>query len=373
MPEPYFIRRALPLLLSGILLLAASASPAHELGTVQVYATFHKDGTYSIAIAVDEEHLTRDRMGGPAGETRYGPIGGLTPEVDARLGRFLRQLADGATVAFDRKPVTPRVEVAQASGGGSPGRVELRLLGDIPPGSRSFNWSHSLEMGTYPLVLQNEGDESAVWRWLEGGATSAPFELRAGAAPPPPSRSEVVRRYFVLGFTHILPHGTDHILFVLGLFFLSRRWKPILLQVTSFTVAHTITLALTIYGFVSLPPSVVEPLIALSIVYVAVENLFTRELHPWRVALVFAFGLLHGMGFAGILSELGLPRSESLPALISFNLGVEAGQITVIAGVFLLVGLPLRDRIWYRRRVVVPASCLIAAVGLYWSVQRAFF
>lgn len=362
-------------LLAALLLLRATAGSAHELGTVQVYADFKKDGTYSIVIAVDEEHLTRDRLGGPAGETRYGPIAGLTPEIDGRLGLFLRQLADGATVMFDRRPVTPgRVEVAQTSaGGGAPERIELRLLGGIPPGSRSFNWSHALALGTYPLVLHNEGDESSIWRWLEGGATSPPFELKAGLAPPPPSRGEIVRRYFALGFTHILPHGTDHILFVLGLFFLSRRWKPILLQVTSFTIAHTITLALTIYGLVSLPPSVVEPLIALSIVYVAVENLFTRELRPWRVALVFAFGLLHGMGFAGVLSELGLPRSEFLPALVSFNAGVEAGQVAVIAVAFLLVGLPLRNRPWYHRGVVVPASCLIAAVGLYWSVQRVFF
>jgi hypothetical protein len=117
----------------------------------------------------------------------------------------------------------------------------------------------------------------------------------------------------------------------------------------------------------------VEPLIALSIVFVAVENILTPELRPSRIALVFAFGLLHGLGFAGVLSSLGLPRSEFLTALLSFNLGVEGGQLTVIALATLLLGLPFRNRGWYRQRVVVPASCLIAAVGLYWSVQRVFF
>ena len=124
---------------------------------------------------------------------------------------------------------------------------------------------------------------------------------------------------------------------------------------------------------VSLPPSIVEPLIALSIVFVAVENILTPELTPTRLLLVFAFGLLHGLGFAGVLAELGLPRSEFLPALLSFNVGVEAGQLAVIGLAILLLGLPFRHRDWYRQRVVVPASCLIAAVGLYWSVERVFF
>jgi hypothetical protein len=144
----------------------------------------------------------------------------------------------------------------------------------------------------------------------------------------------------------------------------------VLLQVTAFTVAHTITLALTIYGVVSLSRAIVEPLIALSIVWVAVENVTTSTLRPWRVALVFAFGLLHGMGFAGVLTELGLPRSQFVPALLSFNLGVEAGQLSVIGIALVLFGLPFREKRWYRSRIVVPASIAIAAVGFYWSVQR---
>ena len=125
------------------------------------------------------------------------------------------------------------------------------------------------------------------------------------------------------------------------------------------------------YGIVSLPSRVVESLIALSIAYVAIENLMTSELKPWRLALVFLFGLLHGMGFAGVLSGLGLPRGAFLTALLSFNLGVEAGQLTVIA----LAALALawyRHQPWYHRRIVVPASLAIAAVGVYWTVVRAF-
>ncbi len=218
------------------------------------------------------------------------------------------------------------------------------------------------------LTIETEGAEEASRQWIEGPKESEPYAL--GSAVAAATRGQVVRTYLELGFTHILPKGTDHILFVLGIFLLSIRLKPILMQVTAFTVAHTITLALTIYGVVSLSPKIVEPLIALSIVYVAVENIVTPKLSPWRVAVVFAFGLLHGMGFAGVLAELGLPRSEFLPALLSFNVGVELGQLSVIAIAFLLIGLPFRNKPWYRRRIVIPGSIAIAAVGLFWFVQR---
>jgi hypothetical protein len=180
----------------------------------------------------------------------------------------------------------------------------------------------------------------------------------------------VARTYFGLGFTHILPGGPDHILFVLGIFLLSRRLRPMLWQVSAFTVAHSVTLGLSLYDVITLPPSIVEPLIALSIVYVAVENLVTSELRPWRVALVFAFGLLHGMGFAGVLQELALPRSELLTGLLAFNAGVEAGQLTIIFVAFLVVGMWARHSESYRRFIVRPGSAAIAMTGLFWTLQR---
>jgi hydrogenase/urease accessory protein HupE len=279
----------------------------------------------------------------------------------------------GARPAFDGHPVETRVELERTAGESDASvaaGAELRLVltGTIPPGARSFTWSNAVRLGTYMLTLENEGQESDERQWLENEKESALFALAESVVPP--TRGEVVRTYLALGFTHILPKGADHILFVLGIFLLSTRVKPVLLQVTAFTIAHTITLALTIYGVVSLSRAIVEPLIALSIVWVAIENVTTSELKPWRIALVFAFGLLHGMGFAGVLTELGLPRSQFVPALLSFNLGVEAGQLTVIGIALVLFGLPFRKKIWYRSRIVVPASIAIAAVGFYWSVQR---
>ncbi len=159
-------------------------------------------------------------------------------------------------------------------------------------------------------------------------------------------------------------------LFVLGIYLLSGRARSVFLQVSAFTLAHSITLGLSMYGLLNVSPKIVEPVIAISIAYVAIENLLPSELRPWRVALVFAFGLLHGMGFAGALQEVGLPRSEFLTALLTFNLGVEAGQLSVIGAAFLVVGWYGAERTWYRSRVVLPASALIACIAIYWTVVR---
>jgi hypothetical protein len=158
-------------------------------------------------------------------------------------------------------------------------------------------------------------------------------------------------------------------LFVLGLFLLCTTWRTLLWQVSAFTVAHTISLGLAMNGLVSPRPSLVEPLIALSIGYVGVENVVLRELKPWRVALVFAFGLLHGLGFAGALTELGLPRRQFATALVAFNLGVEAGQLFVIGAAMTAVGW-WRNAPYYRRRVTVPVSVAIAGIAIYWTLQR---
>jgi hydrogenase/urease accessory protein HupE len=179
-------------------------------------------------------------------------------------------------------------------------------------------------------------------------------------------------QYLRLGFLHIVPQGLDHILFMLGIFLLTTQLRPILVQVTAFTVAHSVTLGLTMYGIVSLTPRIVEPMIALSIAYVAIENIVTARLTPWRPVAVFGFGLLHGKGFAGVLTELRLPRGEIIPALVSFNVGIECAQLSIIAAAFFAVAVWARKRWWYRSRFVQPVSGLIAATGLFWTVQRVF-
>ncbi len=183
---------------------------------------------------------------------------------------------------------------------------------------------------------------------------------------------DVIWYYLKLGFTHIIPEGFDHILFVAGLCLLSNKIKVILWQATAFTVAHSITLALSMKSIIVAPSAVVEPIIALSILFVAIENLLLTELKPWRIILVFMFGLIHGMGFASSLNEIGLPRNKFFTSILSFNLGVELGQITVILAMFLLLVVPFGKRTDYRKKIVFPLSILIALIALYWTVERMF-
>ncbi|WP_462251804.1 HupE/UreJ family protein [Ferruginibacter sp.] len=187
------------------------------------------------------------------------------------------------------------------------------------------------------------------------------------------SKTEVAGIYLQLGFTHILPLGLDHILFVLSLFLLNPKLKPVLWQATAFTVAHTITLGLAMYKVIKPPVNVVEPVIALSIMYVALENIFSSKLKASRIGVVFLFGLIHGMGFASVLTELGLPKNAYFSSLLMFNLGVELGQVTVILAAFFLIGKIFGNKSYYRNRIVIPLSILIAAIAAYWLVERIFF
>ncbi len=185
--------------------------------------------------------------------------------------------------------------------------------------------------------------------------------------------NDVVWFYLKLGYTHILPQGFDHILFVVGLCLLSTKVSVILWQATAFTVAHSITLALSMQNIIVAPSAVVEPIIALSILFIAVENLLLTELKPWRVLVVFMFGLIHGMGFASSLNEIGLPRNKFFTSILSFNVGVELGQITIILAVFAFIIVPLKGIPNYRKRVVYPLSALIGLIALYWTIERVFF
>jgi hypothetical protein len=300
------------------------------------------------------------------------PAAGSTAGIDpARLHSLLTgaedQFRQRVKIAFDATDVRPAIAyaVAPATDMSAP-IATIRLSGPIPPDARHFTWTYGWTFASYAMTVRSAGAENPATEWLDGGQRSAPIAVTL----PPADRRGTARRYLTLGFTHIVPHGLDHMLFVLGLYLLSGRGRSVLWQVSAFTVAHSITLALSIYGVLAVPPAIVEPLIALSIAYVAIENLFLSDLKSWRVSLVFAFGLLHGMGFAGALSELGLPRAEFVTALLAFNIGVEAGQLAVIGAAFMLVGWQYSHCVWYRRRIVVPASMLIACTAVYWTIDR---
>lgn len=186
------------------------------------------------------------------------------------------------------------------------------------------------------------------------------------------SKADTMVLYLKLGYEHILPLGFDHILFVLCLFLLSPDLKPVLLQSLAFTIAHSVTLALAVYGVIKPSARLVEPLIALSIMYVALENIFSPRLKPSRIGVIFCFGLVHGLGFAGALSGLGLPQNSFLASLVMFNAGVELGQLTVILTAWLLLAKTFGKKPHYRKFVVIPLSVLIAVIAGYWVFQRIF-
>ena len=288
----------------------------------------------------------------------------------ARLTAATRTIVEYIEVRFDGAVSTTRVTIDQVEMPddiAQPAFVVLRAEGAIPPAAKAVTWRYGLIYSTYAVVFSTPGGEP-ITQWLDGDAESKPFPIHDQG--PTPTQFDIVAQYLTLGFRHIVPDGLDHILFVLGIFLLTPKLKPVLVQVTAFTVAHSVTLGLTMYGVLSMPPQIVEPLIALSIAYVAIENIVTPKLTPWRPVVVFAFGLVHGMGFAGALTELRLPHEQIIPALISFNVGIELAQLTVIAAAYFAVAFWIGDRVWYRVRVVMPASAAIAATGLFWTVQR---
>ena len=340
----------------------------HELELTEVHVTFSSDGTFHIEVMNDPGWLLMrvepfsglglsGRLDPPARDRRLA-------EMEPTFAEWVHLYFDGERAATSATYLPPAEDGPTAPDGTALG--VMRLDGRVPPGAGAFSFAYGLIMDPYPLLIRDGSDEVITY-WNVGEYETEPMLL---GELTPPTRWQVVGTYLRLGFTHIVPKGLDHILFVIGIFLLGTRLTPMLAQVTTFTVAHTITLGLTMFGVLSLPARVVEPLIALSIAYVAIENIVTSELKPWRLALVFGFGLLHGMGFAGVLAELGLPRGEFATALMSFNLGVEGGQLAVIAGLFAALGWA-RHAPWYRRAAVVPLSLGIAAVGVYWTVTRA--
>ena len=358
------------------LLLVCGGAAAHEIRPAVATLALAPDGRYEMTIVVNLEAVVagvspqhRDTDESPNAR-EYNRLRALEPEALRQVFAVeTARYVEGIELQFDgarAKPELAGVEIPAVGDVALSRQSTLRLAGTAPAGAKALTFRYAERFGSCVLRVREGERLDAVW--LKNGERSAPYAIGKGFDQR--TMANVVLDYTVLGFTHILPFGLDHILFVLGLFLLSTRMAPLLVQVTAFTVAHSVTLALSVYGIVSLPSSIVEPLIAASIVYVAVENIVTPQLKPWRAFVVFGFGLLHGLGFAGVLTEVGLPEAQFVPALVSFNVGVELGQLAVIVLAYLAVGIWGYNKAWYRPRVVIPASATVAAVGLFWTVQR---
>lgn len=249
----------------------------------------------------------------------------------------------------------------------------IHLSGQIDNTTQSLQWYYPLAFGDHAVRLRQIDQAKQTWhwsewQWLRKDHPSEPFVLNQVEVKTP--WYDVALNYISAGFEHIIPKGIDHILFILALFFFKPQLRILFWQVSLFTLAHTVTLGLSSYGLVSLPAIIVEPLIALSIAYAAIENLFNRDFKYSRGVLIFFFGLLHGLGFASVLADFGLPENDFLLALLSFNLGVELAQLSVLLVVYFCLALFFKDKPWYRHLITIPASLMIATVGLVWTIQR---
>jgi len=359
--------------------LVSPAARAHDFGFTDVLVVLKRNGSYLVDLTVDVDALA---LGVPdsvdSAEVKRTLIELDENALAACVARARDTVLRRVRIRVDGEKLTPTVvfpDYGTAIADRAPVPtllgVTARLAGVVPEGASTFTIGASRAFKAVNLTVFEEQTGRVAKHVLSPSEDSPPFVLGDVTGGESVTR-DTIGRYLVLGYEHILPLGLDHILFVLGLFLLSPKLKPLLWQITAFTVAHSVTLALSMYGVISLPPQLVESLIALSIAYVAIENLFTSELKPWRPPVVFAFGLLHGLGFAGVLMSLGLPRASFATALVAFNVGVESGQLSVVALAFLAVGWARKCR-WYRSVIVIPASALIAIIGLYWCVERAVF
>jgi hypothetical protein len=346
---------------------------AHNLRFTDVRLELRRDGTFRADVTCDIDALALGVESTVDSAAVAAHIEAMpAAEREALVGQLGETLKRRLRVRFDGEPAPFTVSLPERGQprpeGSLPSALGLlaRLEGRVPAGAREASFFASRAFPPVRLeIVGPEGTRLHV-QILQRGAESTPASVAAVTEGRP---LDTFGRFLALGFQHILPEGLDHVLFVLGLALLGARLGPLLVQVTAFTLAHTVTLALSTYGLVQLSPRVVEPLIALSIAYVAIENVVRPRLSALRVVLVFSFGLLHGLGFASVLYRLGLPEGQRLPALLAFNGGVELGQLAVILPAFVL--LRVLDRLGVSRRtVVLPVSLAIAATGLYWTVTR---
>ena len=378
----------------AVTVLIASIANAHPIPDVPVRSFFERDGSAVIRVEIDARCLAKDPHTAPYlyNQALEAMTNRQREGLKQRARDYVKRIIEFRFQPMGR--VVPQFEIKFTKRAGA----KLEIAEDIVvvtcvwktmlSEDRKSYQIKAREVGTLSVLFLNHIDGKAVERVhvlfpgetsflldLSGLTATSPSNLAEGSAVAAASaggRWGTLFGFLSLGFVHVVPRGLDHILFVLGLFLLSREWRPLLWQVTTFTLAHTITLGLSTRGFVSVPSSLVEPVIAGSIAVVALENIYRPNYTHWRLVVVFIFGLAHGLGFAGSLIEMQLPPGTLVVALLGFNIGVECGQLTVIALAF-GVTVWLRDAQHYRKFVVVPCSAVIALAGVWWMVERIAF
>ena len=330
----------------AVLMLSFDSVYAHQLRPSIVTIQFSTQGEVGINIQTNIERIVAgigiqhtNTQDAPQAQ-RYNALRKLPPEqLKQEFMRMFPAWLDSLSLNFNGEKSQLELEAIHIPEVGDIERARLSnisLKTQTPINAETVTWHFPEKYGNNVVhFVYADKPKQKTSYWLTKNAVSPVFKLQAKYIPK--TWAQIAKEYTELGYVHIMPAGLDHILFVLGLFLLSVRMKPLLWQVTAFTLAHSITLSLTVFGLINFPDSIINPLVALSIAYVGIENIFTKKLHSWRVVIVFLFGLLHGMGFAQVLTGLGLPDSDLITALIFFNVGVELGQLSVIVLAFIAV------------------------------------
>jgi hypothetical protein len=379
--------------LVGLLSLSALSGPetaaAHDFAVTRVLGELSAS-RLDVTVELNQVDILDNILAGESGRKRFDSTAELRAErvriSDYVLSR-LRVEARGVRLKGEIEADWPGASLplltTDSTGAAVPAAIPLRVSYAVPAGSAGLLLGFNLyaEGDFVPLFDVRLVRPGSTWEraeFLKAGATVTinpvslphpgdPTDL-PGIEKESSSRS-AFGRFVGLGFTHIIPLGLDHILFVLGLFLLAPGFRALLKLVTAFTVGHSITLALAMFEVVRLPSGIVEPAIALSIAVIAMENIVRRRMNRWHWAIVFTFGLVHGLGFAGVLGHLTLPSGQFVPALLGFNIGVELGQLAVI-GLATALTFKAASRAWYPRYVIVPSSIVLGLVAIYWAVER---
>jgi hypothetical protein len=377
----------------GCAVVGVRAAAAHPVLAASAVATVSRGGSVEVSVRHDALAFALGEPPRTIDDKRLGVLmDGPRADLELALGRGRERFGAEFELTVDGTPVPARIvssptaeqiaawKAARASPV-LPVMLEFVVRADLPRGSTRLAMKFPDALGDVVLTVQTPGREPLA-ALVRGGDRSDEYayDLSApvipGTTPPGASGAPGVGsagsalNFLRMGFDHIVSwNGRDHMLFVLGLFFLSPRVKPLLVQITGFTLAHSVTLALCARGVISLPDSVVEPAIAASIAFVAIENIFTNKVHAWRLLIVFGFGLVHGLGFAASFAAAVKGEHGPLGPVLLFNAGVEAGQLAIVGAALLTVGW-FRGTSWYRPGLAIPASAFIACAGLWWTAAR---
>ena len=364
-------------------LLVAKYSIADIVKPAMVEISVFADGNYRIELRASIEAMMtginskyKNTQDAPSAKD-YDALRILqSAQLREKFISFESQLEEEIKLFFDKNPTQLHITDVQipVPGYTKVPRTSLIIFeGKINKEVKKLSWYYPARFSDNAIRVrqidtQNEKWYWSSWQWLRNDQVSKSFSLTEVFTEP--ALITVISDYVVAGFEHIIPKGLDHILFILGIFLLSTKLKTLAWQATMFTLAHSITLSLSMFNILSLPASIVEPLIALSIAYIGFENIFAHKLKTSRLALVFAFGLLHGLGFASVLADFGMPESAYATALISFNVGVEIGQLIILTCAYFCITYWFKNKQHFHTYITIPGSLLIGLTGLYWTWDR---